>query len=1025
MRMADIPAGKPAKKPAKVRTSRPISALLLGLLATAAVVLVHRAGLDSRAELPALDWRIRHFSAAPPLTDLLHVDIDDRSLEQLGRWPWPREQLGGVVELLAACGARMVVLDIILPWPQNPRYVSAVADVYKADDSPLTGAGRPQLVFDDAALTDAIRQAGNVFVPMHIDLAPGGTPSQPPPALAAMTKVLTAQPGLDLDQAAAQARLSPAEAEQVVRAARQTAIEARVTQALAARPDTSLKEIRAAILPNLAENVQGLEQDLLTRAYLRCRALRELERFAIAPSRIDGYPAPSGALAPPLVLIAQQCLASGFVTVQPDRQDGVVRHIPMLAGGAGKLYGQFALSLAAWDLAGKCPPTTQPAPAAPEGKVRPAAPAGKGGKPAARAGASAQAEAPATTTATAPAAGSFDITADRSAVTIALPDGQRRVIPVDDRGRLLINWTADDPRRHISAAMAGEIWLQRQRIAKNKALIRLHQLKWAEAMKAENMLRLFPSDKDYEDLIQAQTALQQARLFDPVSAGAAGLEDEIRRLGEQDARNEKNLDGLLKDIFDDFFLQGASDKERIQTLQTRLAISQLQAANAEIQGQIGADLALLRQKVAGKVCLVGSTSTGAADFVISPLGVQTPGAVVHANIFNTIVSGSFIRPAPPWLDIVAIAAAGAVISLLAATCPVMLVAGPAMIVLGGAYVAFNALLAFGQWNVWLVVAGPLGAMVGSFLIVSAFRQLTEERAKRHIRGMFAHALSPALVDRLIEDPSLARLGGEKRVLSCMFSDIAGFTTLSERLGEHATVQLLNRYFDRMTAVIQDRHGGYLNKFLGDGIFAFFGAPVPQDDHPRRALAAALDCRQELLALNEQLAAEAPGAAALDCRIGITTGEVMVGNCGSTQRMDYTAIGDTVNLASRLEGANKFFGTRILAAEESLPRRHDDEFFARPLGRILVVGKNEPVSVWNLLCRAEQAPAEQVQAAADFAHALDLFFHQEFSQAARTFQAILDRLGEDKPAQIYLDLCRQYEADPPPADWNGAVKLTEK
>ena len=157
-----------------------------------------------------------------------------------------------------------------------------------------------------------------------------------------------------------------------------------------------------------------------------------------------------------------------------------------------------------------------------------------------------------------------------------------------------------------------------------------------------------------------------------------------------------------------------------------------------------------------------------------------------------------------------------------------------------AYAAFNASVVFGVMNCWLAVWHPLMAMVAGFAMVTAYRQLTEERAKRRIRALFAHAMSPALVDRLLEDPSVARLGGERRVVTCFFSDMAGFTSLSERLGEQGTVSLLNRYFDRMTDVIQNRNGGYLNKFLGDGLFVFFGAPVFQDDHPARAIRAAID-----------------------------------------------------------------------------------------------------------------------------------------------------------------------------------------
>ena len=237
--------------------------------------------------------------------------------------------------------------------------------------------------------------------------------------------------------------------------------------------------------------------------------------------------------------------------------------------------------------------------------------------------------------------------------------------------------------------------------------------------------------------------------------------------------------------------------------------------------------------------------------------------------------------------------------------------------------------------------------------------------------------------------------------------------------------MLNRYFDRMTEVIQNRCGGYLNKFLGDGIFAFFGAPVPDEDHRDRAIRAALDCQREVCLLNEALAEETGTSAVLRCRIGVTTGEVMVGNCGSTQRMDYTAIGDSVNLASRLESANKFFGTRILILDQTLAAASADGLVARPLGKVIVAGKNEPVEVWDVLAGAEEAPDEFQKSFADFARAVELMTDRKFAAVAELLEAVLKVVPDDRPAQIYLQRCKDYLAAPPARDWDGSLRLTEK
>jgi adenylate cyclase len=315
-------------------------------------------------------------------------------------------------------------------------------------------------------------------------------------------------------------------------------------------------------------------------------------------------------------------------------------------------------------------------------------------------------------------------------------------------------------------------------------------------------------------------------------------------------------------------------------------------------------------------------------------------------------------------------------------------------------------------------------MLASFVVVTAYRQLTEERAKRRIRKLFAHALSPALVDRLLADPSVARLGGERRVLSFLFSDLQGFTGLAERMGEQATVQLLNHYFDHMTEVIQNRCGGYLNKFLGDGLFVFFGAPALQDDHAARAVRAAAEIQAEVARLNAEIAGQHDPPVELICRVGLATGEVMVGNCGSTARMDYTAIGDAVNLAARLESANKLFGTRILVAEETW-RTGGAGFTARPLGRVRVVGKVAPVAIYELLGPTDELDAAVCDRTERFGRALERYLAGAFSEAAEAFEWLATEDPGDKAAALYLAKARQVARSAPPAGWDGVLELSEK
>jgi len=291
------------------------------------------------------------------------------------------------------------------------------------------------------------------------------------------------------------------------------------------------------------------------------------------------------------------------------------------------------------------------------------------------------------------------------------------------------------------------------------------------------------------------------------------------------------------------------------------------------------------------------------------------------------------------------------------------------------------------------------------LFRSWYRQITEERAKRQIRAMFSHAISPALVDQLMEDPSLAELGGEMRRLSCMFADLAGFTTLSERLGPQRTVRLLNSYFDRITDVVQNKHGGYINKFLGDGLMVFFGAPVYEDDHAVRAVLGGIYTQRAIAEFNDALREENSDTQ-IAVRIGITTGEAMVGNCGSTQRMDYTAIGDCVNLSSRLQDANKFFASNILVDQQTWMAVKDEKLLARPLGRVIVTGRVEPIWIWEIRDLLDDTNPQDKQVMTDFTTAMDLFAERKFQECKTLLQSARQKLPNDVACEVYIELCEQ-------------------
>jgi len=350
----------------------------------------------------------------------------------------------------------------------------------------------------------------------------------------------------------------------------------------------------------------------------------------------------------------------------------------------------------------------------------------------------------------------------------------------------------------------------------------------------------------------------------------------------------------------------------------------------------------------GKLVLIGPTFLDSKDFFPTPFtetkkGRKYPlfGVEIHANIINGLLTGNFIRPLHPLVQRLIVLLGGMLVTLLS------LRLSP----LRGALSISLLLIVYGIGCVWLFVenllvpaAAPVLTFAGVYFALSVFRYFTEEREKRQIRAMFQKYVSPAVVNKLIQDPGQLRLGGEKRVLTVLFSDIRGFTSLSERMPPEEILKLLNQYLTAMTAVVL-RNGGMLDKYVGDAVMAVFGAPLEVENHALLACRTAVEMMEELQGLQSEWT-EA-GKPVLDIGIGINTGEMVIGNVGSPSRMDYTVIGDHVNLASRLEGTNKEFGTHIIISGST----HEivkGRVAVRDLGEIRVKGKETPVPVYELL-----------------------------------------------------------------------------
>ncbi|MBI9108730.1 MAG: adenylate/guanylate cyclase domain-containing protein [Spirochaetales bacterium] len=339
-----------------------------------------------------------------------------------------------------------------------------------------------------------------------------------------------------------------------------------------------------------------------------------------------------------------------------------------------------------------------------------------------------------------------------------------------------------------------------------------------------------------------------------------------------------------------------------------------------------------------KIVMVGAFAKGiAADQKTTPYGLMY-GVEIHANALNTIIMEKFLKQAPPWQNYLILAISILAISILSARFSTL----PSLFISLGLILAlfFSASYIFDNYNYIISFPEPASAIVLTFFIIIAYRAMTEEKDKKKIRGMFGTYLSPHVVDQIIENPP--ELGGVDKNLTVFFSDIRGFTTLSELMPPQELVQLLNRYLTAMTDIILDTEGT-LDKYEGDAIMCFWGAPLPQEDHAYRACCAAV---RQLVAL-KKLNGELPPEKQINIGIGINSGIMTVGNMGSTQRMDYTLIGDHVNLGARLEGTNKQYRTNIIISEYTYGLVKE-KVIARELDNIRVKGKNKPVLIYELI-----------------------------------------------------------------------------
>jgi adenylate cyclase len=421
-----------------------------------------------------------------------------------------------------------------------------------------------------------------------------------------------------------------------------------------------------------------------------------------------------------------------------------------------------------------------------------------------------------------------------------------------------------------------------------------------------------------------------------------------------------------------------------------------------------------------KIVLVGATAVGVYDLRVTPFSGTFPGVEVQATVMDNLLRGHFIRTPPFNLTIILLIIAGLAV-LLGLTLPRLSAAWAfvfTLIVMEG-YVGVNYYL-FSRQGLQLELFYPLALVVLIYLGVTMQRFLAEERERERIRKAFESYVAPTVVQEMLKHPEQLRLGGERREITVLFTDIRGFTTMSENLDPQALVSLLHDFLNPMSNIIINQ-GGTIDKYMGDAIMALFGAPLAQPDHPRLACRAALEMASSLKALNLEWAAQ--GRPPLKIGVGVNTGPVAVGNMGSDRLFDYTAIGDNVNLASRLEGLNKYYSTDILISDTTA-QALDNGFILRDVDQVRVKGKAHAARIYELLGEGEPDP-ELARYLELYHGALILYREGRFAESLATFEQALKVRPGDGACQRYLNLARKHLETPPPPDWEPVTVMEGK
>jgi class 3 adenylate cyclase len=794
------------------------------------------------------------------------------------------------------------------------------------------------------------------------------------PVEAELRRLLAADPLADgqelrrrlLESGLLQARDLPLFNDVFIRARTRVVYE-RVNQELQGGART-IEDLHKAILPAESTSTSTPIRRLIDTEYKKAMAMRALEPLG-QPSRDDGLRLLTGkAPTPPILPLAKIASSTGFVDYLP-QEDGVVRVVPLWVELAGRRYPQVGLAMALQMLG-----------------VHPA-----------------------------------DVRIERERIVIPQPDGSQRIVPVR-RQRLEDNASPYDGfidlpwfgRRNNWEGMYD--YPDRRYPSAHRPILHVWNLvQFRQRIRANNQAADLAVGELFKIVDGADGPILREfgkRTYSPDDPAALKAWIE-RALGHSDIQE------VFKQAEETERSGAALDDDTLGILRAVRDLKRVMPQNLALQSDWERRRREVAEEFAGKAVLIGWTATGAAaDFVPTPLHAKCPGPIVHGVVFNNIMNGDLWRAAPAAATTLCVLLVG-LLTTLGASGPSPLTSTVSAAVIAAGYITVNGYLLFDYGDLILGLASPLTAATSAWLCCVVLRWVIERAERARITRRFRSYVDPELVNYVIEHPESTKLDGQIKEMTVVFTDLAGFTTISEKLGP-ATVGLLNEYFGIMVPAIRSG-GGYLNKFLGDGIMFFFGSPRENPRHAADAVATVMKMQELIPPFNQQL--KARGLPGVKMRVGISSGLMVVGDAGPSDASDYTVLGDAVNLAARLESANKATGTLIMM-NDRCAELIGDRCLLRPLAKLQVVGKTQGVATFEPLCWADRADESQRRLAAMTREMFDHYQAARFTECERAAQAIDAVFGASKLTALYVEECRRLIAEPDP-QFAGVISLTEK